>query len=351
MPELNPAESLLAKPRLSCGWTVIEKVPKTTAATGGNFSVGYIVVHKSGKEGFLKALDFSKAMNQPNSTMVLQNMTTAFNYEKKLLEECKASNLDRVAVSLDDGQIPAGELHTTLPVPYLIFELADGDIRNKLDITGYFDLAFSLRALHHCATGINQLHSRKIAHQDLKPSNVLFFNESGCRVADLGTSAQEHTVAPFDDSMIAGDPAYAPPELLYREISSDWRVRRLACDLYHLGSLAAFFFTRVGMTAMWLQRLDPSFRPNRWGQSYRDVLPYVRNACDLAIQDIAELVPRRIRDRLVEPVRQLCEPDPILRGHPKNKAPHSNPYSLERYVTRFDLLAHIAEWQMRDTYL
>ena len=307
MSELNPAESLLERPQLSCGWTVVEKVPKTTAATGGHFSVGYVVVHKSGKEGFLKALDFSEAMRQPNSTLVLQNLTTAFNYEKRLLEECKTSNLDRVAVSLDDGQIPAGELHSTLPVPYLIFELAEGDIRNKLDVTGYFDLAFFLRALHHCATGINQLHSRKIAHQDLKPSNVLFFSESGCRVADLGRSAQENTISPVDDAMIAGDSTYAPPELLYRETSTDWRVRRLACDLYHLGSLAVFFFTKVGMTTMWLHRLDPSFRPNRWGQSYRDALPYVRNAYDLAFQDIAKLVPSRIRDRLVESIIQLCE--------------------------------------------
>ena len=198
--------------------------------------------HESGRPGFLKALDFSEALKQPNPTMVLQTLLNAFNYEKMLLDQCRTNNLDRVAVSIEDGVITVGDLHPILPVPYIIFELADGDVRSRLDLAKRFELSFILRALHQCTTGIRQLHNLRVAHQDLKPSNILVFDDRDCRVADLGRSAMQGSSSPMDQLNIAGDQTNAPPELLYGEVSSDWRVRRLACDLYHIGSMAVFFF-------------------------------------------------------------------------------------------------------------
>ena len=343
----NPAENLLTKGLLDGGWKVVDKVPKSHGATGGNFSVGYIVADESGNRGFLKALDFSEALRQPNPTVVLQSLTSSFNYERMLLGQCKTNKLDRVAVSIADGEIPVGTLHATLPVPYLIFELAEGDIRSRLDQSKQFELAFCLRTLHHCAIGIRQLHSIRVAHQDLKPSNVLVFSDSDSRVADLGRSVLQGMTSPSDSNSIPGDRTYAPPELLYADVSNDWRVRRLACDLYHLGSLAVFFFTRVGITAMWHQYLDRSYWSANWGQSYKDVLPHVRDAHDLAFLEFESQVPDGIRVGFGEAIRQLCEPDPILRGHPRERRPNGNPYSLERYISRFDLLATKAEWQMK----
>ena len=345
----NPAENLVRRSRLDGGWRVVKKIPKSVGSTGGNFSVGYVAEDSQGRQAFLKAIDYSTALKAPNQTFVLQALTASFNYEKMLLEKCREDNLDRVALSISDGVIPVGELHPILPVPYLIFELADGDIRRKLDLTSKFDLAFCLRALHHCTTGIRQLHNHKIAHQDLKPSNVLVFDNSDCRVADLGRSAFQGERSPMDQAPIPGDLTYAPPELLYGYVATDWQVRRLACDLYHIGSLAVFFFTKVGITPMWHRFLDRSFWYNNWGQSYKAVLPHVRDAHDLSFIEFEKQVPDQIRVRLGESVRQLCEPDPMLRGHPKDSIGVGSPYSLERYVSRFDLLAGIAEWQMKRT--
>ena len=310
--------------------------------------MGYVVVNdNTGDRAFLKALDFSTALQQPNSTQVLQSLTATFNYEKMILDECRASRLDRVVISVADGEIPAGDLHPLLPVPYLIFELAEGDIRSRLDLQAQFDLAFRLRALHHCATGLRQLHARRIAHQDLKPSNVLVYDDFDFRVGDLGSSARQGTNSPRENLNFAGDRTYAPPELLYGEVSPDWQVRRLACDLYHLGSLAGFLFTKVGITAMWQKFMDPKFLRQSWNQLYRSVLPYVRDAHDLAFSEVESQLPKEIEESLGESIRQLCDPDPQLRGHPRSRSFGGNPYSLERYVSRFDLLARKAELRMR----
>ena len=345
----NPAEDLMKIGRVGSKWRVQKKVQKLPGATGGWFSVGYIVIHDSGKQAFLKALDFSEALKQPDPTIVMQSLTNSFNYERMLLDKCRAKNLDRVVTSIEDGVIGVGELHPILPVPYMIFELADGDVRRWLSHTNDFEVAFFLRALHHCATGIRQLHNLRVAHQDLKPSNVLVFDNVDCRVADLGRSAMQGNSSPVDNIEIAGDRTYAPPELLYGEVSTDWRVRRLACDLYHIGSLAVFFFTGIGMTAMWHKILHRSFWPNYWNDSYRSVLPYIRNAHDLCFIEFEKQVPDTIRKDLREVVRQLCEPDPLLRGHPIDKSRLGNPYSLERYVSRFDYLARVSEYKMKRT--
>ena len=347
MLNFNPAENLMVKGQLEGGWTVVRKIPRQQGSTGGNFSVGYEVCDESGKRAFLKALDFSIALSDPDFTTVLQYLTTAYNYERALLDECRTRNLDRVAVSVEDGQIPAGDLHQNLPVPYLIFELAEGDIRSRLSQETRFDSAFALRALHHCATGIRQLHSLKVAHQDLKPSNVLVFGDDDCRVSDLGRSSSQMSGSPIDDQDVAGDLVYAPPELMYGEISNEWHVRRLACDLYHLGSLAVFFFSKVGVTASWRRYLDRSLWPDNWGESYRKVLPHVRDAHDLAFCEFDSHLPDELKAPLGQAVRQLCEPDPLLRGHPRTRAQNGNPYSLERYISLFDLLARKSEWQWR----
>ena len=343
----SPAELLLTKPNLAHGWRVTRKISKTAANTGGKFSVGYVVVNENGREGFLKALDLSEALGAPDVVKALSILGEAYLHERNLLELCRSKNLNHVASTISHGQIASGVLHDTLPVPYLIFELANGDIRSKLDLGNRFELAFCLRALHHCTVGINQLHAYRIAHQDLKPSNVLVFGNSFCRVSDLGRSTILGVDSPNDQLRIPGDARYAPPELLYGSKSTEWNVGRAAGDLYHLGSLAFFFFVKVGITPVWLTKLTPALQPFKWTQTYNDVLPFVRGAHDQAIEELENQVPIEVRGDIIECVRQLCDPDPLLRGHPKNRGPHSNPYSLERYITRFDLLARRAEWQMK----
>jgi serine/threonine protein kinase len=340
---LPTAAQMLEGLTLDGGWKVVKKVTPSSDATGGNFSQGYIVEGPGRLRAFLKALDYSRAMRAPDPARTLQALTETYNFERDLLNRCKARGMDRIVTALADGTTNVSGTADSGVVQYLIFELADGDVRSQADATKRFDRAFALRALHHVATGMFQLHSDGIAHQDLKPSNVLIFRAKQTKLADLGRAARNGAAPPHDAINIAGDPAYAPPELLYGEVDSDWNRRRLGCDAYLLGSMATFFFTGQGMTALLARELDPTHKWDAWAGTYRDVLPHVRDAFGRVVNGIKADLHADDRDEIVSIVRQLCEPDPRLRGHPKDRRFPTGQYSVHRYVARFDLLARRAE--------
>src|SRR5205807_629988 len=149
--------------------------------------------------------------------------------------------------------------------------------------------------------------------------------------------------SPRDDHEFAGDRTYAPPELLYRSIDPDWGRRRQAADVYHLGSMVTFFFCGVSMTAMILDNIPAGHLYMVWGGSYSEVLAEIRDAFGLALEEFSRSVPgEQLRTTLREAVSQLCDPEPSRRGHPSNRQGSVNPYSLERYVSLFSLLAQRA---------
>ena len=82
------------------------------------------------------------------------------------------------------------------------------------------------------------------------------------------------------------------------------------------------------------------------------LLLVVRNSDLLAQHHIAARITRSFKSNvpaeyeadLTNAVRQLCEPDPALRGHPLTRAYKGNPLSLERYVSLFNRLASRTEW-------
>lgn len=340
---LTPAKQLAGK-TLEGGWRVLAPVTLTNNSTGGCFSEGYIVESKEGTKAFLKALDYSRALASADPARALQAMTSAYNFERDLLNKCKSKGMDRVVRAITDGKIVLSNAGTSVVVEYLIFELADGDVRKYFDKTKKFDDAWVLRVLHHVATGLKQLHSEGIAHQDLKPSNVLVFEGNISKVADLGRAAHKGYNPPHENFRIAGDPSYAPLELLYGYVDPEWNRRRLGCDMYLLGSMVVFFFTGLSITSLIISEMLLEHRPKSWSGSFEDVLPYLRDAFGRVIDDFSNKIENvEIRTDLTNTVRELCEIDPRRRGHPKNLKSASTQHSLERYVTRFDVLARKAE--------
>ena len=144
------------------GWDVISEV-NNKPSTGGHFSVGYNVRNQSGVLGFLKALDYSRALSSPNSAIELQAMTTAYNFERELLEKCRNNNLRHVVRIIDAGHFdlppekyPAGVAYATA-VDYIVLERADCSVRNVIDLSKTLDYAWALRSLHNVAVGINEM--------------------------------------------------------------------------------------------------------------------------------------------------------------------------------------------------
>lgn len=338
---LPPAKRLLGL-TLDDGWEVIKELPLPATATGGFFSTGYLVRRADGTEGFLKALDYSDAFTRPPAEIALelQRITESINFERALLKTCGDRHLDRIvrAVSTGTTRLAGGAPNDI--VEYLVFELAIADARRQMDCVHRIELAWIFRTLHHIATGLRQLHGEGIAHQDVKPSNVLVFTElEGRKLADLGRAWCPTHKPPHNDYMVAGDKTYAPPELLYGFVPTEERARRFGCDVYHIGSMVVYFFTRFGATSLLISELHPDFRPGHWAGTYQQLLPYLQDAFAKVLMRLRPTIDRKFQDEVVTIVQELCSPDPTYRGHPKDRSRFGNSYSLERYVTQFDRLA------------
>lgn len=340
----NPAHRL-AGLTLRGRWKVVERVERHPLATGGNFSQSYFVERDDGAQGFLKALDYSSALTAPDRAEALQHLTSAYLFERDICARCKG--LSRIVTAIDDGKVLVDPDHILGEVEYLIFERADKDVRTIIASWEAFDTAWVLRALHHVCVGLSQLHGRTIAHQDVKPSNVVVFNGNSSKLIDLGCAAEKGNPQPHDDCAIAGDPYYAPPELLYQQIDPDWGARRFGCDLYLLGSLATFFFSGMSMTGLILSNLPPNVHWSTWTGTYEEALPYLESAFSKSLRSLSRDIPELVRTDLTSAVRQLCAPNYSERGHLSERLYRRNRHSLHRFVSLFDLLATRAECMLR----
>ena len=343
---MRPAEHLKGL-ILDGGWHVdsIFSMPQTS--TGGHYSVGYFV-SKTGRKAYLKALDFSSALSQKDWTTALQDMLAAYNFEVSLLKQCNKHKLRRVVTPLDYGTVKVPGYGQLENVAYVIFELAGGNVRAEVAKLNQFDLAWSLRTLHHTATGLSELHSVGIAHQDLKPSNVLLFPDKGAKLSDLGNSSFSRGHSQLDSVRIPGDPSYAPPEQQYgwRHVT-DFNSRYVA-DLYLLGSMVFFHFTRIpASTALYVKVHD--CQDSLPGGEFLQDLPYLQSAFASAVDQFEKEISsfaKSLTGEIVMIARQLCEPDPRRRGDPNTRLSGRQQHDLQSYVSRFDRLATRAEMKI-----
>ena len=328
---------------LEGGWEIVEMITKPPTGTGGHFSVCYRVRNSnSGKEAFLKALDFSEAMKSADRLKKLQEMLDAYIFERDLLEKCKDRRMSRISTPITSGSVNVGGFGDYSTVYYLIFELADGgDIRRYRSSLAEFDLKWCLGSLHHVAVGIKQLHGNGIAHQDLKPSNVLVMSTADTRIADLGRASDSEVPSP-NDGIYSGDRNYAPVDLYFSDISINGIERKFLTDIYLFGGLIFFYFTGVNASqALWAQ-LTKDQRALIGQTSFKQVLPYLQFAFKGALDKLKEEVIRiapDYADDLMELARQMCEPDPEVRGDPKWRATVVPNYDLQRVISKLNVLA------------
>ena len=348
----NVAQNL--KNRNVNGWHVIERIDHK-ASTGGNFSVGYVVENDQGMKGFMKALDYQKAFGNADSMRIIQSMTTAYNFEKDLLQTCFEKNLRYVVKIVDAGQFelkqedfPSDRIVAYPHVPYIVLEFADKSLRNMIDLSEAFDYAWALRSLHNVAVGITEMHNIQIAHQDIKPSNILVFQQQNAsKLGDVGRSSAIDKPASHDNCTFAGDRNYSPFDQLYGEIPSDWKVRRYSCDMFMFGNLIMVYFNNVSITNAVLNKLTPDQHYLNWGDSYQAIRPYIDAAFEECIEQFNSNIDSELRKELMNMVRQLCNPDVTKRGDMSKAHLYVQQYSLEKYISRLDYWAHKYEFSFK----
>lgn len=332
---------------LDDGWKVVAPIPRPPGSTGGMFSHSYLA-KKGERVAFLKAFDFSEAFQPGKDTLAeVRVMIASYEHERNVLEHCRGRRLSHVTLALAHGSI-AVPGHSAMEgrVYYLLFEKAEGDIRVQMDAADSSDAVWCMRALRDACLGLAQIHRERIAHQDLKPSNVLCYADVGFKVADFGKSSMGGKSIWHDDLAFPGDRTYAPPELLYGHVSPDFVVRRMGGDFYMLGNLAAFLFTGTNMTGSLLARLDPQHHWTRWMSDYASALPYLHESFARTLEELSTRLPSEVRSDIMALVRELCNPDLSHRGDPKavGKLDH---YSIERYVARLTHMVKVLEVKTR----
>lgn len=330
---------------LSTGWKVIEKAKAKPGSTGGGFSVCYLV-EKDGQKGFLKALNILSFLRDDKADLLnaMAEMLNTFNFEKEILTRCGDRNLSKISKLLEASQenFPG---YIVANVYYMIFEKADSDVRNHLNFTNEINVAWKLRSLHNIATGIKQLHSIEVSHQDIKPSNIFIFDSIVSKLGDLGRSLCQTLASPHSELNFAGDNRYAPPEVFHRFVLPDWKDKVFAIDCYLLGSMASYYFTGQSMTALLSTNLNRQI--NILSLDFENALPYWQVAFEASLETIKQhLIGYKQTDKLIEAIRMLSNPDPRKRGHPKNFNGYGNHFQLERFVEIFNLLATRAEYNL-----
>lgn len=330
---------------LDGGWHVESKLFPHPQGTGGSCSTSYRVVNTDGRVAFLKALDFISAFKGPRDIITeVADLTNAYKFEKELLEKCRDKS--RIVTPIASGYVDVHRFDPINQVPYLIFDMADGDIRAKVATLQTFDLAWSIRSLHHAATGLQQLHDEHIAHQDLKPSNVLDFGKAGTKLTDLGSASYVGKESSNDKHLIPGDPSYAPPEQNYLWAYSEGFEKRFIADLYLLGNLLFFFFTGQSCATLLEYRLSQTHGGQFKHTTFENDIPVLHSAfseCLEILKPTIDVYALPITDHLIKIAKELCEPDPRLRGNPKIFGTLIPRWDLQYYISSFDLIARKAE--------
>jgi serine/threonine protein kinase len=353
------ATSNLVGQKTPGGWTIVRQLPRPGEVgaedqTGSWFSIGCIAT-KDGNEAFLKVIDVERALAPREGTTVMERLkevADSHGFECSILDICTKAKLDRIVRILEKGELPP--LPGTLaPMPFILFELADGDVRKIVSRSNKLDDAWRLQVLHDVAVGLQQLHGQEIAHQDLKPSNVLIFDGAGkgAKIGDLGRASRKGMEANHDNLVIAGARNYAPPEQVYGIVPEQWVDRRESCDLYHLGTLSMFVFAGVTPTDRYLQALHEDIRPRSWrGKGtcdYASALPVLTATLSALVEEIKPDLPEWSQDELAQIFMNACNPDYKKRGDSDARKRVGNPSGIDTFVSRFDRLAKRALVELR----
>ncbi len=336
MPSSSTPKDTLLGMSLPSGWKLIEQMKPGKDATGGNFGTGYKAT-RGNDVAFVKAIDFVEALSSSDVFARLQQLLDEATFEKDVLEFCTANRMHRVIKFLGYEEIHVGDRANPLNRVYcLIMELGQDDLRRTFNRDGIKNCTWNLSVAEDIALALAQLHGRGIAHQDVKPSNVISvagIDDNGkVKLSDMGRVVRRDLGGPFNGHSWPGDLAYRPPERWYGYTPNDWNDAREAADVYMLGSLMVFLFCGTSLQSLVMQKLPDQFKPTNWRGGFDDNLLAVLDDVHMRIlhEQFRNALPETLAESVVQIVISLTRPDPKLRGHIRARQEIGRPVGIQR---------------------
>lgn len=115
---------------------------------------------------------------------------------------------------------------------YLVFEYVDGQtLETRLDIDGRLPFSKAKSIFEYVCRGLHYAHSQDIIHCDLKPGNIMIFDDEKAKVMDFGV-AKKSVDHETGARTVAGTPAYMAPEQQKGFMRKQSDVYSLALCLY-----------------------------------------------------------------------------------------------------------------------
>jgi len=110
------------------------------------------------------------------------------------------------------------QVYETKQKLYLVMELVTGgELFNKIVEIGAYSEKIAKELIRQIVEAVKYLHANKIAHRDLKPTNLLLKNDEGTivKIADFGLSKILNNESMMQTA--CGTPIYVAPEVLKGE--------------------------------------------------------------------------------------------------------------------------------------
>lgn len=343
---LTPKSQLLGK-TLDSGWTLVEQFTPASHSTGGNFGVGYKAT-RGDEIAFVKAVDFVAALMDPEPLQAMQSLLNEATFEKDVLAFCADQKMSRVLKFLGHEYFnPGNPIDVHNRVSCLVMELGRDDLRGMVHKTAVRSFTWNLQVMRDVAQALAQLHRGGIAHQDIKPSNVISVDgatgaaASQVKVGDLGRVVRRGQPGPFNGLAWPGDRRYMPPERWYGHVPTDWTDAREASDAYMLGSLMLFLCTGASLQMLVFQAIPEPFRPGTWmGGFDQDLLAVLQDAHTKTLAThLMPTVPAPLQDEVMALAKALTNPNPLERGDPRARRQIGHPVGIDRLYQRFMALA------------
>lgn len=146
-----------------------------------------------------------------------------------------AGELERCSRAAGDGVVRLVAWNLDAPRPFLVFELAHAgtlaDEMARLRRRGAtYHPVQALERTRDILEALAHLHARGLVHRDVKPSNLLRFQE-GLKLTDFGAGRTLDRASTLESQAFVGTRAYAAPEQLAGADIDD------RADLYAVGSI------------------------------------------------------------------------------------------------------------------